>query len=224
VSCLCNVHELSFKYCDGIRDVSSLGRVHHLELSYCDNISDVSALGNVHTLNLDETNVNDVSALKNVYELHLERFQGNNLTGLENVEKLFLNKAHDSISDISMLKTVKELHVDRCPLITDFHGLNNLRILEISALDEGPEMFKITAGLEIFENLVELQARYVNLFEGTRDSDNSEKFLSLTDVPKVQTLILDDCVFSHFPIVFTHLLSLSLIWCTGFSFIPGFPS
>jgi hypothetical protein len=84
--------------------------------------------------------------------------------------------------------------------------------------------FDISSGLEVFGNLLELRTRWVDFFESPRDPNDSEKFLSLSDFPKVQTLILHECVFSHFPTVFTHLLSLSLIWCTGFSVLPGFPS
>jgi hypothetical protein len=195
-----------------------------LELTNCYDLTDVSALGNVHILNLGEsTGVMDVSALKNVYELHLESFSGNNLNGLENVVKLFLDDSY-LIADISMLKVVKELHVAQCPLITDFHGLKNLQILEIGRRNESKVGFDVSLDLEIFECLVELRARWVHFFEGTRDPNDSEKFLSLSDFPKVQTLILHECVFSHFPTVFSHLLTLNLIWCSGFSVLPGFPS
>jgi hypothetical protein len=131
VSSLNNVRELSLCYCECVTDVSSLGRVYNLELSHCYCITDVSALGNVHILNLNEsTRVKEVSALKNVYELHLELFNGNNLNGLENVVKLFLDDSY-SIAD-----TVKELHIAQCLLITDFHSLKNLQVLEIGHRNE----------------------------------------------------------------------------------------
>jgi hypothetical protein len=225
VSCLGNLRELSFIYCLGITDVSSLGRVYNLELSNCKNIRDVSALGNVHILNLNGSfGITDVSVLKNVYELHLEYFTGNSLAGLENVVKLFLTGTYDAISDISMLKAVKELYVSFCPLINDFHGLNNLQDLEVGCCDYTAVPFKISSGLEIFENLLELRARWVDFFEGVRDYDTPDVFLSLCDVPKVRTLNLSECVFSHFPASFSHLLSLTLRDCSGFSVLPGIPS
>jgi hypothetical protein len=246
VSSLSDVHELSFSYCQGITDVSTLGRVYSLGLSVCHNITDVSALGKVHTLTMNGCSrltdisslgnvpilnlnycrgVTNVSRLTNVLELHLESFQGNNLEGLESLEKLFLNYT-DSITDISMLQAAKELHVASCPKITDFHGLNNLQILEVGHGGEsaaGP--LKISSGMEIFKCLLELQANYVNFFEDKRDLDNfSDSFLSLTDFPNVQNLTLENCVFSQFPTTFTHLHSLSLNYCSGFSVLPGLAS
>jgi hypothetical protein len=71
---------------------------------------------------------------------------------------------------------------------------------------------------------VELSAVDVEFFEDERDPDSDEIFLSLSDVPNVQRLSLDDCVFTLFPTTFTHLKSLRLTHCRGFSAIPGFPS
>jgi hypothetical protein len=51
-----------------------------------------------------------------------------------------------------------------------------------------------------------------------------DTFLSLSDFPKIQTLFLDSCTFSRFPLIFTHLHSLTLMCCRGFTVLPGFPS
>jgi hypothetical protein len=123
-----------------------------------------------------------------------------------------------------MLKAVKELYISFCPLITHFYGLNKLQVLEVGGRNDTAAPFKISSGLEIFENLVELRARWVDFFESTREVDNSDIFLSFSDVQKLRSLDLEDCVFSHFTTIFTHLLSLRLVRCDGFCLIPGIPS
>jgi hypothetical protein len=219
VSCYRNIQNLYFAFCPNITDVSCLRDVHKLSFRHCQGITDASSLervymGNVHILNLDSlARIMAVSSLKNVYELHLELkdvyelhlewFKGHSLTGLENVKKRFVNYS-TAISNISTF------HVAFCPLITDFHGLKNLRILEISYRYEAADQFKITSGLEIFENLVELRTRWVHFFDGKRDLDRNECFLSLSDVPNAQNLSLEFRTFTHF-LERTHLLSLKLM-------------
>jgi hypothetical protein len=235
VSCLGDVRELIICCCSGITDVSSLGRVYNLELSSCKNITDVSALGNVKILNLNECRgVRDITALKNVSELHLEEFhpglmedeefRGLNLVGFGNVEKLFLNQSHIMNNDISMLTAVTELHVDFCPKITNFHGLSNLKVLEAGHGSYSAVPMKITSGLEIFENLVEFRGIYVEFLDDSQCSKNQDRLLSFSDFPNVQTLILKGCFFSHLPTILTHLHSLSLDYCRGFSLLPLLPS
>jgi hypothetical protein len=241
VSCLDDVRELSLRRCAGICDVSSLGRVYNLDLSICRNISDVSALGNVHILNLERcTGVTDFSTLKNVYELHVGGLpdwvrepRKTSLVGLENVEKLFLHTSIIMNNDLSMLTKVKELHFIFCTGITDFHGLNLLKKLRVGATVEniypsynnsGPLL--ITDGLDTFENLLELEASSINFVEDERDPNDSNHYLSLSDVPNVQILTLECCVFIQFPTTFTHLLSLKLndCRCCSVLYLPGFPA
>jgi hypothetical protein len=85
-------------------------------------------------------------------------------------------------------------------------------------------LFNVSSGLEIFENLAELNAANIHFFEDKRDPGYSDTFLSLSDFPKIQTLFLDSCMFSRFPLIFTHLHSLTLMCCRGFTVLPGFPS
>jgi Leucine-rich repeat (LRR) protein len=179
VSSLGNVYELSLSHCIGVTDVSALGKVYNLDLSGCCYVTDVSALGNVHTLNLRGCSVTDVSALGNVHTLSLDgcdavtdlsalknvkefsfrSFDGDDLSDLQNVEKLSIVNAF-SVSDISMLKKVKELNIHGISHISSFHGLTNLRKLEIGEFDpdgdDGPLPFSINSGVEVFNNLTEL--------------------------------------------------------------------
>jgi hypothetical protein len=192
-------------------------------------------LGNVKILNLNKCRgVRDIAALKNVFEVHLEEFhpgliedeefRGLNLFGFGHVEKLFMNESYIVNNDISMLTAVKELHVGFCPKITDFHGLKNLKVLEAGHGHYISVPMKITSGLEIFENLVEFNAIFVKFLENSQYSENQDRFLSFSDFPNVQTLILKGCIFSHLPAILTHLHSVSLDYCRGFSLLPVLPS
>jgi hypothetical protein len=224
VSSLGNVHELELSYCQGVKDVSALGRVYRLNLSQSTRFNDISSLGNVHSLNLAWcTQITDISALKNVRELHLNGFRGTDVSGLENVEKLFLSDSL-SVCDISMLTKVKELDIDRCALITQFHGLNNLRNLTIGIDDENDgrsSPFSIESGVETITNLSSLRV-FAVIFEGNRLHRNS---LSFHHLQNLRHLTFYSCVFSQIPDgIFLGLQSLRIIGCTITTMKGNLPS
>jgi hypothetical protein len=211
VSNLGNVYELSLQHCIGVTDVSALGKVYHLDLTGCINITDVSALGNVHTLYLCEcTEVTDVSALKNVKEL--VGFEGDDVSGLQNVEKLSVPQSF--VTDISMLKKLKELNINRCE-VSEFQGLNNLRILEIGgSADDSVEVqpFVINSGEEVFEILTALHTN--DLFvSDTRLSASGSSVLSFHHLPNLTRWTLCGCIFTEFSSSLAKLRELRIGEC-----------
>jgi hypothetical protein len=225
VSSLANVYDLELSYCDGITDVSCLGKVSILNLRSCYNISDVSALGSVHSLNLhDCRRVKDVSSLTNVYELDLGYFQGTSLVGLENVVKLYL-KYSFAVSDITMLKNVRVLRVDECPLITNFTGLDSLKVLTtgFNAEDQLGTL-TVSSGLETFTRLAELVLWGHSFEESTNKVSTDTSRLGWNHLVNLRKLTLWETRFTHFPDSFVHLQSLTVCQCNAFSFLPDLPA
>jgi hypothetical protein len=204
VSSLGNVYELGLSGCSGIRDISALGKVYSLDLSNNGNITDVSALGNVHTLNMNYcSGVIDVSALKNVQELSFTGFHGNDISGLENVEKLMLGGL---VTNITMLKSVKELNISSCYNIKDFHGLKNLKKLSIAGMDP-QRPFLLTAGEEVFENLVDLETYSIHLHKSKRHA------LLFSHLTHLRSWYLSSCRFSEFSSSLVRLRKLDFLHC-----------
>jgi hypothetical protein len=236
VSSLGNVQELMFSSCPGIRDVSALGNVKRLRLYDCDNIADISALGNVRTLRLSRcASIMNVSTLRNVIDLDLSGFRGDDLSGLKSVTTLEIHQA-PSVKNITMLKTLKKLVISHRSNITDFHGLDNLKVLHVCAIDDDdeeeegdqhePSHFWIEQGVETFSQLVDLDM-YGCIFESEQQlqSENGSPVqLRFSHLRNLRTLSLQECVFFHFPNVFPYLQSLSIWSCPELISLPDFPA
>jgi hypothetical protein len=227
VSPLQNVRTLELSDCDGVAEVSSLGKVYDLNLEKCVNITDVSALKNVHFLNLS------YCSLKNVHTLYFKAFQGNDVSGLEHVVCLCLQNS-PNVDNITMQLKLRDLDVSNCPMISDFHGLHNLKYLSIGR--EADHWENLPASVfpifssdveKVLEQLTRCALSRIVIPTHTLPicETNTETNLSFEHFGQIRYLILCDCVFVGIPEKFVvHLHYLSLTNCSQFAFLPELPS
>jgi hypothetical protein len=223
VSALGQVFKLNLSNCRDITDVSALGKVYDLNLANCPSIIDVTALGCVHTLNLNDCRgVTDISSLENVYPLSITGFKGTDVSALRSVVKLNLTYSSRDITDLSALTKVQELQIEKGPCVSHFVTMTNLRKLAIGAASGLAVKFQVSSGVEVFENLVDLKATLVDFLQETQP--DSLQGLSLSHLKRIRRLEFHRCTLNTFPMTLNHLLSLTLMSCTGFTVIPAFPN